>query len=120
MMATRVRRFFVVFWAMTLITSTDLTGQQKIEAEVVFLRDSGFFPNTIQRKPGKFLLIVKNRSHASEISIGVASHSQQVLVAPTNAVASSHNFTLNLVAGDYAVTDANHPNWSQLTISIKP
>ena len=60
---------------------TPVMSQHKIEAEVVSLRDGGFFPSTITRPHGKFLLVVKNRSHASEIILGVTRHDGTVIAA---------------------------------------
>jgi hypothetical protein len=47
-------------------------GQAKREAELVFLRDGGFFHATITRPPGEFLLVVKNRSRsADQMTLGL-------------------------------------------------
>jgi len=119
-MLTKVIHSLILLCGVAMLPCAHLNGQEKIKAEVVFLRDGGFFPNTIQRRPGKFLLIVKHRSSASEISLGIVRSDKKVMIANSKELASSRDFVLELGVGDYTVADSNHPDWTPLTITVTP
>jgi hypothetical protein len=91
-----------------------------LEAEVVILRYGKFFPQKIERKPGKFVLVVCNSSPGDAISIGVVSGTQAVVPSAAPSAARYQDFDIDLAAGTYSMVDSAHPQRAPVTITIKP
>ena len=118
------------FWiagvgALALVAATGLMGQTKtvqspIEVELVFANDTGFYPQSIERGSGKFLLIVINRSSVSATTIRIATQGLAAVAPTISTTAKSQDFTLDLSPGTYLLSDSSHPTWSPVTIVIKP
>src|SRR5580658_8468058 len=72
-----------VLLAFAIIFLGNLRAQtpQKLEVEIVTLRDGGFYPNKITRPAGTFMLLVLNRSHANQIQLGINSSEGTVIAA---------------------------------------
>lgn len=96
-----------------------VSAQQKLQAEVVYLRAGGFFPKTITRPTGKFLLVVKNRSGQNAVSINVKRPDGSSAAAGGASTAQNQDFLLDLSSGQYVVSDLNHTQWSPMTITIQ-
>jgi hypothetical protein len=89
----------------------------KLEVEVVTLRDGGFYPDNLTRPAGKFVLVVINRSHATQPQFGITSSSSAAVVAAVEQVLDiSKVYPLELAAGTYVLKDSTHPKWGMLTI----
>jgi len=112
----RRRSCVLVLAATTLVSAIPLRSQSKIEAEVVFLVDGGFSPSKITRRPGLFLLVIKNRSHSSQMQLGVTKQDGTVIAATESVVDSNRDYLLDLPASTYVLRDAAHPSWTPLTI----
>lgn len=109
------RLILACFWTV-LGQSQTAPNVGKVEVELVTLRDGGFYPSTITRSAGKFLLIVKNRSHSHQVQYGVT-RSDAAVVAPVETViAISRDYILDLPAGTYLLRESSHPNWTPLTV----
>jgi hypothetical protein len=94
-----------------------------LQAEVVYLRNGGFYPHAITRPAGQFVLVVVNRSGPGAIALSVKS---ALLNSASTAAASgdvspaqSQSIVLNLAAGKYYVSDLNHPSWPVMTLTLQ-
>jgi hypothetical protein len=115
---TKPWKFMLVALVLAELSGGRAVAQKKLEAEVVALRDGGFYPAEIKRPQGQFLLVVKNRSRADRVTIGIAHQGGASVVASEEVRALSREYLLDFPTGTYVVTDASHPNWSTLTITI--
>jgi len=93
-------------------------AQQKIESELVTLRDGGFYPSKIVRPSGTFFLVVLNRSHANKISLGITGPGASVIAAVEDIVDLKQSYLLELTANTYVLKDSAHPGWTPLTITL--
>lgn len=87
---------------------------ENTEVELVMLRPHGFEPAVITRKPGKFLLVVKNHSGVVEgVALSVRNSAAQSL-QQANLPLQRMNWdsVLNLQPGAYTLTADNNPDWS--------
>jgi hypothetical protein len=105
----------------TSATSATLTGtapqanekrDHTVEAELLTIRRTGFHPSSISRPEGKFLMALSNRSGAVELhlrlhSVGGAS----IVEAQVNRKKLDWSKIVTLPAGEYVLTEANHPDW---------
>lgn len=111
--------FFVVILCVGLLRGQQVapvTSQAKIQVEVVTLRDGGFYPSTLIRPAGNFLLVVKNRSHATEVELGIARSDATVVVAAEQVITINRDYILDLPGGTYTLRDSSHPKWVPLSI----
>jgi len=115
---TRHFAWAVLMGGMLLAVCSHLAAQQKMQGVVIYLRDGGFTPSQITLPRGKFLLVVKNRSTAQQIAIGVVRQDNVVAVAPVASTGRSQDFMLDLPTGVHKLFDSNHGAWSKLTITI--
>ncbi len=93
-------------------------AQQKIQAEVVTLRDGGFSPAQISRPAGQFLLVVKNRSHAAKVSLGITALDLSTVAPVQDFLGVGKDYMLTLTASTYVLKDSAHPTWTPLTIVV--
>lgn len=85
---------------------------QKVETELLTIRRTGFHPSRVSRPEGKFLLAVSNRSGAVELNLRL--HSVTGVRLVETRVSNKQLYWSGLVtlpAGEYVLTEANHPNW---------
>jgi hypothetical protein len=94
------------------------SGQAQLEKVVTIVRSTGFEPNSVTRTGGHFLLVVANRSGANELAFVLKRQSGEVvqqMSAPAGTLEWSRE--INIPAGTYTLTEANHPAWTfQITI----
>ena len=96
--------------------SAGVGGAQKLEMELVYLRDGGFTPSKITRPKGKFILVVKNRSHVDNAMLGITGVGGSILAPTTALVGLNQDYVLDLPATTSVLIDAAHPTWTPLTI----
>ncbi len=76
------------------------------------IREGGFEPSEITRAPGKFLLSVDNRSGVAQITLRLnregVGHVRDI---PVPKDATDWAEEIDLQAGQYHLTEVNHPNW---------
>jgi hypothetical protein len=91
---------------------------QRIEAELISIRPSGFEPTQITRPKGPFLLAIENRSGLKQIEfqLGVE-RGMRLFQIKRSWERSNWNQVVDPPAGQYVLTEANHPDW-KCTISI--
>lgn len=92
--------------------------QGRFEAERITVREWGFEPKQIKRKPGPFFLILQNQSGLEEIEVSLvegSGHPRNRFAVTRNALMSKQR--LELPPGTYLVKEAGHPEWQcQITI----
>src|SRR5215217_6553278 len=94
--------------------------QERLETELLTLQPTGFEPNEIQRPQGAFVLGVDNRSGVEAIELRLVRADGQrlkALEAPRRKV--SWREVVDLVPGQYVLSEASHPEWT-CTITILP
>jgi hypothetical protein len=101
------------------IPLSDLSAQQKIPIAVVSLRDGGFFPQKITCSSGKLLLVVKNKSQADNIILGMARTDGLTAIPAAATPQLSQDYVLTLGSGTYTLTDSAHPKWTPLTLIVQ-
>lgn len=74
---------------------------------LVTIRATGFEPATLTLPTGPFLFVVQNRSGLAEVVLQL--NSQQIRVPKEKL---DWYALLNLPAGTYNLSEANHPGWS--------
>jgi hypothetical protein len=96
------------------------TSADRLEAEIVTIRRSGFEPLQITRPAGRFLLVVDNRSELEEVDLRLdrrAGERQHQVRVRREALDWSEMF--DLPPGHYVLTEATHPEWT-CDITITP
>ena len=88
-----------------------------VTSESVTLHDGGFYPASITRKSGKFMLIVRNVSRTREASLRVSRNNQRVLDAAVKRETAEWAGVVDLPAGVYKVTDTANPE-REFTLTI--
>ena len=89
-----------------------LPTQDRIEAETITLGTAGFEPAEIRRPAGRFLLAVNDLSGLDETAIRLESEGGQVLQEVTLSRRQQRwRKVVELAAGAYTLTVADHPEW---------
>jgi hypothetical protein len=96
--------------------ASTIVAQNKLEVEIVTLRDGGFYPSKITRPAGKFLLVVKNRSHAKQVQLGITRSDTTVIASVQQVIDLTQDYSLDLPAATHTLKDSAHPSWIPLTI----
>jgi len=80
----------------------------RLEMERVTITPTGFEPNQITRGPGRFLLAVDNRSGLDDLALRLDGQIARLLTQRVSRRKASWREVLDLVPGDYALSEANH------------
>lgn len=101
-------------------------AQERIEAELITIRRFGFEPAEIRRPAGEFVLVIDDRSQKPyDLALTLSNFQDD---RPTNKLRdvdfkrglSNWHDRFNLPAGDYVLTEANHPQWRcKITITSR-
>lgn len=95
--------------------------QERLEAELITIRPTGFEPASITRPRGKFLLAVNNRTGLDEVSLQL--DSQAGARQDSVRLSRKHHGWRKLVdlpPGRYVLRETNHPDWvCHITISAR-
>lgn len=85
---------------------------ERIEAEVITIRPTGFEPREITRPEGLFLLAVENRSGLQTVQLRLDS-AAGARVRDVQMPRSKHDWSegFDLPPGTYVLTEAYHPEW---------
>ena len=95
--------------------------QNRLEAEHITLRPTGFEPAEITRPAGRFLLAVNDRSGEESVTLLLVRGTGDVLT-PVRMRERPRKFewrqVVNLPAGRYELREAAHPEWRcQITVT---
>lgn len=96
-------------------------SSERLEAEVITIRPTGFEPSEITRPIGPFVLAIENRSGLQAMQlrldrVGVARLLDFEMPRPKH----DWNNRLDLPPGRYVLSDAYHPDWAcSITITAK-
>lgn len=74
------------------------------------LHDSGFTPAAVTRPAGPFQLSVDNRSGSDDLTL-VLKGSDEVVIREMRVRSGDWSELLDLTAGTYTLSEANHINW---------
>jgi hypothetical protein len=107
---------------LSLITASLVLPQSpkaRVEAELIQVIRGGFYPGSITRHAGRFLLIVLNTTDTPGLTLRLdrqdGSHIREVLMKDNYRDWSE---AFDLAPGTYTLTEANHSSWHCLiTIS---
>jgi hypothetical protein len=92
-----------------------------LKAEIITITPRGFEPMGITRSPGRFILLVENRSHLEEVTFRMDQENGDRLYEihlPEEQPEWSQ--VIDLPPGLYVLSEANHSDWlSRLTITAK-
>ena len=103
-------------------------GNGGVDAEIVTLTPEGFLRHSIRRPPGRFILILRNRSGIEEPEFVIDRMANNQLDGPVESRARAAKLRrlrkrdiqdLTLGAGTYRLSVAGRPDWVFL-IDIKP
>jgi len=91
---------------------------QRIEAELISIRPNGFEPTQIRRPKGPFLLAIENRSGLKQVEFQLSAPvGTRLFQVKRSWERSDWSQVIDPPAGQYVLTEANHPDW-KCTISI--
>lgn len=120
---SKTRRVSILFFVIVLwfasavfvdrVFSQGNSRRSHLEVEIVTIRGTGFEPKIITRPAGKFVLTIENRSGVDEVSLRLdqqGGNRLKDLKVKKNVLDWAD--VLDLRAGDYFLTEANHTNWS--------
>lgn len=128
---TRLRRgTFVVVVSLLAITfgvSAHMwrdSTPRRVEVEILSIQPSGFEPSQITRSSGRFLLAIDNRAEIEDLTLRLnrVSRFQEPALLDVTIPRERLNLDeyINLPPGDYALTEANHPDWvCHITITAR-
>jgi hypothetical protein len=95
--------------------------KQTVQAELVTILPTGFEPAQITRPPGRFILLVQNRSGLEAVQLrlehetGTRLHDVHVRREKLD-----WNNVIDLGPGRYVLTEADHPGWACYIIVTAP
>ncbi len=93
-------------------------SDQDIEAEVITILPTGFEPRELSRPTGRFLLMFDNESGLQSLELRLERTGMPRITELRLNRKTESTQLLNLPAGEYQVTEANHPEWTlNLTIT---
>lgn len=128
---TRLRRgTFVVVVSLLAITfgvSAHMwrdSTPRRVEVEILSIQPNGFEPSQITRSSGRFLLAIDNRAEIEDLTLRLnrVSRFQEPALLDVTIPRERLNLDeyINLPPGDYALTEANHPDWiCHITITAR-
>jgi hypothetical protein len=92
----------------------------RLEAELVKIRPTGFEPAEITRPAGRFILAFQNSSGLEELLLQIEAGRDRRRDVRMPWEKIDWNDVLDLPAGSYTVTEANHPDWIfRLTLTAR-
>lgn len=109
--------FILILWGLNSSLTSRVFAQGKantirLQSQRVTLRRTGFSPTQIVRPKGPFVLIIENRSGLNQAALRIdrvgKEHVNAASLPRKRALWSS---VLDLEPGQYALTEANHPDW---------
>ena len=94
---------------------------QRIEAEIITIRPTGFEPTAITRPKGPFFLEVEDRSGLREVDVQLSvERGDRVFLVKAPRERADWNRLADLPPGRYVLTEVNHPDWScMITITAQ-
>lgn len=101
--------FACIFLPLTLITDSRKKGP---EVELVTISPDGFDPQQITRPSGVFVLVVNNRSGLQEVQLRFDElKGKRLKDVRVRSNKLDWGDLIDLKAGTYSLTEANHPGW---------
>ena len=100
-----------------LAPTKSVSPPDDLEVELITVLPNGFEPVEIVRPAGRFMLVFDNQSRLRALEFHLERSGNAVIppVHPRGKTDSTK--VLNLPAGEYQITEANHPDW-KLTLTI--
>lgn len=101
----------------TVVTGQTATANQenardRVEAESITLRPTGFDPKEITRRRGPFLLAASNRSGLEEVVLSLTRiDGNTVKELRVSRKQRAWQEVINLSPGQYILSEASHPDW---------
>lgn len=104
-----------------LAASAQNKDSERIEAERITLRQSGFEPREISRPHGRFLLAFDDRSGLEDVTLSLSRQTgERMREVRFDKNKERWRETLNLAPGRYQLSVTNHPEWvCSLTITAR-
>lgn len=89
---------------------------RRVEVEILTIQPNGFEPSQITRSSGAFLLAIDNRADVEDLRLRlnrVQNHLPEPALLDVTVPRERLNLDeyINLPPGNYALTEANHPDW---------
>ena len=92
---------------------------ENLEAEVITILPTGFEPQELSRPAGRFLLLFDNESGMPNLDLRLERTGHPRITEVRLNRKTEATKVLNLPAGEYQVTEANHPEWTMNLIITK-
>jgi hypothetical protein len=94
------------------------SARERIEAEIITIRPTGFEPTEITRPKGRFLLLVENHSGLGEVDLLLDRENGDRVREARVQRKPEWREVANLSPGRYLLKESNHPDWvCQITIT---
>lgn len=100
---------FVLFSAANL-KSVPAGAQGGLDEVRIELNSNGFAPSEVQHAPGTFAIAVENSTLSGSYTLRLKGEDGTVL-KEIEVQKGSAAWTVTLQAGQYTLTEANHPEW---------
>ena len=85
----------------------------QIESELITATPHGFEPREITRPQAQFLLMIDDRSSLDQLDIRLSREGgAEIRQISVSREAPDWSEVINLEAGQYLLTEANHPSWT--------
>jgi hypothetical protein len=96
-------------------------AQERIEAEVITLRSTGFEPGEITRPASRFFILVENRTDIEAVNLQLNSqHGDRLHNVRMLRGGMDWTEMVDLRPGRYTLTEADHPEWvCRITITAR-
>lgn len=113
--ATKAERIVSPSEAEIITTASPQSGstqEERVEAEVITIRPTGFEPGEIVRPKGRVLLVINNSAGLGEVVLQLERESG-AKIQRVRASRRKQNFrkVIEFTPGSYTLTEANHPGW---------
>jgi hypothetical protein len=107
--------------ALPILSSQDGGRSERVEAEVITVRPTGFEPKEVTRSAGRVLLVIDNRSGLKELQLRLDRlGGQRIHDVAVSREKLDWRGSVDLQPGTYVLTEPNEPTWScQITVTAK-
>jgi hypothetical protein len=92
---------------------TQDNSSERVEAELITLKRTGFEPREINRPAGRFILVVHNRSGLEEMSLDlVRENGERIKSVRVHRKKLDWKEVITLPPGVYLLRELNNPEWT--------
>lgn len=97
-----------------------LPSQERVEAEIITVRPTGFEPAEFTRPEGQFFISVENQSGLDEVNLRLGVENGGRLYDVRKSRKQDWSDLMELRPGSYLLTEADHPDWvCRITITAR-